>query len=230
MKVRKLFSCFMALLLLMLTLAACDGGVEPSTSSSSGDTASADSQPAEEKDIGDYVEKKDYGGRTLTILSPRMNAENKSETEYMKNEYADNYEGEKLATRINDAIEARNHLVEEYLNVQIVEQRLHETSRPGGAMLQTVRTEIIAGGSTTYQLINPCLYDCGTLAAEGSLYNLYSISTLNGLEAEWWDHTFNGDVSFGDKLYFTNGDMGFQSKSSTAIVVLILDLQNQYGL
>lgn len=82
-------------------------------------------------------------------------------------------------------------------------------------MLQTVRTEIIAGGSTTYQLINPCLYDCGTLAAEGSLYNLYSISTLNGLEAEWWDHTFNGDVSFGDKLYFTNGDMGFQSKSST---------------
>lgn len=119
MKVRKLFSCFMALLLLMLTLAACDGGVEPSTSSSSGDTASADSQPAEEKDIGDYVEKKDYGGRTLTILSPRMNAENKSETEYMKNEYADNYEGEKLATRINDAIEARNHLVEEYLNVQI---------------------------------------------------------------------------------------------------------------
>ena len=230
MKVRKLFSCFMALLLLMLTLAACDGGVEPSTSSSSGDTASADSQPAEEKDIGDYVEKKDYGGRTLTILSPRMNAENKSETEYMKNEYADNYEGEKLATRINDAIEARNHLVEEYLNVQIVEQRLHETSRPGGAMLQTVRTEIIVGGSTTYQLINPCLYDCGTLAAEGSLYNLYSNSTLNGLEAEWWDHTFNGDVSFGDKLYFTNGDMGFQSKSSTAIVVFNRDLQTEYGL
>ena len=50
------------------------------------------------------------------FLSPRMNADNKAETEYVKNEYADNYEGEKLAARVNDAIEARNHLVEEYLN------------------------------------------------------------------------------------------------------------------
>ena len=230
MKIRRILCCCTALLLLVLTLAACTGGGETGTSSAPGSTSSADSQPNAEKSIEDYVEKKDYGGRTLTILSPRMNADNKSETEYVKNEYADNYEGEKLAARVNDAIEARNHLVEEYLNVEIVEQRLHETSRPGGAMLTTVRNEIIAGGSQNYQVINPCLYDCGTLAAEGALYNLYTVSTLNELEAEWWDHTFNGDVAFGDKLYFTNGDMGFQSKASTAIVVFNRDLQTEYNL
>ena len=230
MKIRRILCCCTALLLLVLTLAACTGGGETGTSSAPGSTSSADSQPNAEKSIEDYVEKKDYGGRTFTILSPRMNADNKSETEYVKNEYADNYEGEKLAARVNDAIEARNHLVEEYLNVEIVEQRLHETSRPGGTMLTTVRNEIIAGGSQNYQVINPCLYDCGTLAAEGALYNLYTVSTLNGLEADWWDHTFNGDVSFGDKLYFTNGDMGFQSKSSTAIVVFNRDLQTEYSL
>lgn len=206
------------------------GGGETGTSSAPGSTSSADSQPNAEKSIEDYVEKKDYGGRTLTILSPRMNADNKSETEYVKNEYADNYEGEKLAARVNDAIEARNHLVEEYLNVEIVEQRLHETSRPGGAMLTTVRNEIIAGGSQNYQVINPCLYDCGTLAAEGALYNLYTVSTLNGLEAEWWDHTFNGDVAFGDKLYFVNGDMSFKAKNATACIVYSKDVLNEYGL
>ena len=230
MKIRRILCCCTALLLLVLTLAACTGGGETGTSSAPVSTSSAESQPNAEKSIEDYVEKKDYGGRTFTILSPRMNADNKSETEYVKNEYADNYEGEKLAARVNDAIEARNHLVEEYLNVEIVEQRLHETSRPGGTMLTTVRNEIIAGGSQNYQVINPCLYDCGTLAAEGALYNLYTVSTLNGLEADWWDHTFNGDVSFGDKLYFTNGDMGFQSKSSTAIVVFNRDLQTEYSL
>jgi len=68
------------------------------------------------------------------------------------------------------------------------------------------------------------------LAAEGALYNLYDVSTLNGLEAEWWDHSFNADVSFGDKLYFVNGDMSFKAKNATACIVYSKDVLNEYGL
>ena len=84
MKIRRILCCCTALLLLVLTLAACTGGGETGTSSAPVSTSSAESQPNAEKSIEDYVEKKDYGGRTFTILSPRMNADNKSETEYVK--------------------------------------------------------------------------------------------------------------------------------------------------
>lgn len=130
---------------------------------------------------------------------------------------------------VNDAIEARNHLVEEYLNVEIVEQRLHETSRPGGTMLTTVRNEIIAGGSQNYQVIIPACTTAARLRPRGAVQPLYRFHAQRA-GGDWWDHTFNGDVSFGDKLYFTNGDMGFQSKSSTAIVVFNRDLQTEYSL
>ena len=94
MKIRRILCCCTALLLLVLTLAACTGG-ETGTSSAPGSTSSADSQPNAEKSIEDYVEKKDYGGRTLTILSPRMNADNKSETEYVKKD--------RKSTRLNSS-------------------------------------------------------------------------------------------------------------------------------
>ena len=194
MNPRKILCCLTALLL-MLTLAAC-AGEGADTSSAPGETTSAASQPDAEKTIGDYVEKRDYGGRTLTILTAAANGEGEVETEYTKNEeYADNYTDEKMAARVNDAIAERNNLVEDYLNVKIVEKFVYnDVKRPGGTMQQAVRTEILAGGSQEYQVINPCLYDCGVLAVEGALYNLYDVSTLNGLEAEWWDHSFNADV------------------------------------
>ena len=228
---RKILCCLTALLL-MLTLAACAGEGAAGTSSAPGETTSAASQPDAEKTIGDYVEKRDYGGRTLTILTAAANGEGEVETEYTKNEeYADNYTDEKMAARVNDAIAERNNLVEDYLNVKIVEKFVYnDVKRPGGTMQQAVRTEILAGGSQEYQVINPCLYDCGVLAVEGALYNLYDVSTLNGLEAEWWDHSFNADVSFGDKLYFVNGDMSFKAKNATACIVYSKDVLNEYGL
>ena len=104
-----------------------------------------------------------------------MNDPAKSETEFVVNTYSNEYEGEKMAARLNEAIGERNARVEEYLNVQIEERLIQEDSRPGGTMLTTVRNEIIAGGSTDYHVVTPCLYDCATLAAENSFVNLLSI-------------------------------------------------------
>ena len=228
MKAKGLFCVLSVLLAVILMMTACTGGEQETSSAASSGTDNVSETSGDGLGgIENYVEKKDYGGRTLVFLSPRMNDPAKSETEFVVNTYSNEYEGEKMAARLNEAIGERNARVEEYLNVQIEERLIQEDSRPGGTMLTTVRNEIIAGGSTDYHVVTPCLYDCATLAAENSFVNLLSIPTLD-MSNPWWDQSFNGDVSLAGKLYFTNGDIGFNSKLATAVVVFNKELHEEY--
>ena len=170
MKAKGLFCVLSVLLAVILMMTACTGGEQETSSAASSGTDNVSETSGDGLGgIENYVEKKDYGGRTLVFLSPRMNDPAKSETEFVVNTYSNEYEGEKMAARLNEAIGERNARVEEYLNVQIEERLIQEDSRPGGTMLTTVRNEIIAGGSTDYHVVTPCLYDCATLAA-GKLF------------------------------------------------------------
>ena len=228
MKAKGLFCVLSVLLAVILMMTACTGGEQETSSAASSGTDNVSETSGDGLGgIENYVEKKDYGGRTLVFLSPRMNDPAKSETEFVVNTYSNEYEGEKMAARLNEAIGERNARVEEYLNVKIEERLIQEDSRPGGTMLTTVRNEIIAGGSTDYHVVTPCLYDCATLAAENSFVNLLSIPTLD-MSNPWWDQSFNGDVSLAGKLYFTNGDIGFNSKLATAVVVFNKELHEEY--
>jgi hypothetical protein len=236
MKHIKLFSLLLVLCLACTCLlTACKGD-------NGGDESKEDQSSVGEKNpyvdgngryTGSFESK--YEGQTITFLTCSVNPTYESEILY--NPYADSkkdkYEDGTNVTMpevLNDNLKYRAEFVEETLGVTVEEVKLHQTQRPGGEMVQTIREGNLSA-TTDYQIIVPCLYDAANLAVDGQLYNLLGkgFDTFQS-EAPWWNQDFNKSMTYGGQLYFTIGDLGIGNKSSTAALYVNIDLWKKLGL
>lgn len=232
---KKALALLLCALLTITGFAACNNNStvssEPSGSQAISDTTSASDDESSEAPVDpaayyfDRLYKGDkYVGKTFTVLTSGVNPTAVSELVYNEDLSAN----ENFPTVINDTIQERNRKVEALLGVEIKEQYFHDRSRHGGITLAEIRNAI-QGSANAFQAISVCLYDCGTLAMENSLYDLNSIETLD-LTNPWWDAPFSESVGIGGKQYFMLGDMSINYKSAVPCIYYNQSLIKSLGL
>jgi len=166
----------------------------------------------------------DFGDRDIIFLT--IGGANQV-SEVIFNETLSEGEQSWMTVAVNEAIRERNNRAESYLNCHIKELAI-TSDRVGREMLSYVRNEL-AGGQHTFDICAPSIYDCGTLAAEGSFLNLIEIPSLN-TQNPWWDQSFNSSMTINGCLYFTLGDIGLFNKNATPVVYFNKNLAGDHGL
>ena len=173
---------------------------------------------------------KTYEGRTVTFLTCGVNAEHESEIVF--NTYED---GEQcsLPTVINEDIKERAEMLKQILGIEVKENYVFDPRRRNADMANTIRQGNLIN-TDEFQVVVPCLYDGATLAVDGQLQNLLKVPGLQ-MDKPWWDQNFNKEMTYGDQLYYTIGDIGIINKNSTAVLYFNYDmwmnlkLEEKYG-
>ena len=221
-RMKKLISVVLSFILLASILASCGESGETGTSSSASEISNEASVPEASEEISEEVSEvyvpdiysgRDYDGRTFTVWTTYSTSTNTSSI--LPNEPG-TYE-ENFSDKCNTAIKDRNAKIKETLGVTIDEIYYYSPTRYGSDSLAKIRSFINAN-DPTISAYACCLYDCGTLALEGSFYDLNSFENFNS-ENPWWQQYFNENVSLNGKLYFTIGDIDYNSYSRIPCVV-----------
>lgn len=234
---KRIFALMLCVLLISALLISCGEGKTEESTPDKSDVQSQSQQstePSEEESTDpnqailnnpDIFKGSDYNGRVFTFWTTNVGSEADRISEFIYNEGA---REETLPETVNAAIKTRNDKVYEALGVKIEEIYYKASSRYGSDTLSKVRN-FISATDPDINCFSLCLYDCGTLALEQSLYNLYELENLNP-ENPWWEQAFNESVTIANQLYFTLGDIGFSSKESTPAVYYNTRLIKDLGL
>ncbi len=203
---------------------------EPSSSAVSEESKTAETSAEESSEetsapyVPDIYSGTDYFGKTFTVWSTTWNTSAYT-SEIIYN--VDNYD-EMISEGVNNAIQARNDKVYDTLGVRIDEIYYGSPTRYGSDTLKYIR-DFINASESDISAFCICLYDCGTLSLEGSLYDLNSLNNIKTTNP-WWEQYFNESVTIDGKLYFTIGDIGFTSMGQTPCVFYNADLVESLGL
>lgn len=208
------------LMIMLLTLCACDVAGTTSDDSGRGDVS------ADEGFFGyQLANKNGYGGKTVTILTHYANDSYQMQIDPYSREGFD----ETTASLVIGAVAERTRLVEEALDVDIREAVVVSSKRTGGGEAYTAVVQDISGGLYEYDVVMPCLRDAALLAQEGYLLDLRKLDGLN-LENEWWSQRFNADTAIDGKVFFTIGDIGYVNKDATMFVAFNKEMVEQQHL
>ncbi|MEG2118472.1 MAG: hypothetical protein RRY76_04625, partial [Clostridia bacterium] len=225
---KKMATSLLSVLFLILTFSSCNTNNNQSEPNSK-NSASVASVPNSEsgdtsKTEAPNIIKKDFGGKEF-IFYTTWSKENYN-SEILKNTF-DGDSNEFMTTAVNEAIEKRNNLAEEYLNIKIKE--VHSfSSRVGGTALKDIRDSALTG-EPVFLACTPSIYDCGTLASEDAFVDLNTIKSFHS-ENPWWDQSFNKELTINGKLYFTLGDIGLLNKNATPVVFFNKKIASSLGL
>ena len=217
--------------------AACGGGAEESVPASSSpasaveqvsqnETASEEVSVDEIKailDNPDIYKGDKYQGREFRVMT--FGTSDNPVSEFI---YNDGASEETIPETVNTAIKERNDRVYDALGVTITEEYVKAPDRYGGVSLKKVN-EIISEANPEYSMLSICLYDCGTLALNGDLWDLNKLSNIN-MKNPWWEQYFNESVELAGQLFFTTGDLGTNMKGSTPVVFYNTRLIEDLGL
>lgn len=228
---KKALAVIICIMLVVVSVTACGEQEEntPSaeskqTENSAPDVSEATSEESSEAlFVPDIYSGRDYEGKTFTVFTTGVGATPVSEFVYNEN-----LSEEQISTTVNEAIKARNDKIYETLGVEIKEVYYKSASRYGKDTLDQIRNHI-SGALDDYSLYSVCLYDCATLATEGSLYNLLGIDTINTANP-WWEQYFNDSLTIMGQLYFTIGDMAINSMGNVHVIFYNADLIEDLGL
>jgi len=187
-----------------------DGGGKPPAE------AKKEEREREEKEMLAGLPDENFNGYTFNFISRR---ETSPEWEIWGNR--DIYSGEQNSEVINDAVYLRNIYIEERYNCQIKEYQSF-------SMVADLK-KTIKSGINAYDVALPPLNQGLNLAADGLLWKLGDIKTIN-LAGKWWDQNANGSLSIGGELYFTSSDMLILNNDSTGAFVFNKKLIKDHAL
>ena len=198
---KKFLILVLALMMLALPLlTAC--------STQGGDTSGAASQGGEASQGGDVsedplatfpLEEKNFGGRTIKILT--RNAMHLQQFIPLE---------EKEGTAINEAVKARNELIEERYGI-IIEAYNTENNRPSTDIGLSIQT-----GNSDYQIVCDSVYFTMQHFTDNWFYSLNDLLDLN---QPWWDQSTCNQLTLSDKKFFVAGNAIFQDDAYTAGVL-----------
>lgn len=190
-----------------ILLVACGGEEEQSqTGATGGDTQ------------GFLNEAKDWGGETVTILSPKGGENDYITCQIDIEEPSDE--------PVKNAFFNRNALItEKYgINIDVV------FPEAGEDPIQMLR-EDMTGGLNAYQAIVTGITYSAPLASEGLLIDVKGIQ--NGylhLDQPWWDQTIVEDTAINNKVFFLAGDAVVHDDEATWAMFFNKDMVEKFGL
>lgn len=226
-RLRKILS-FIFALLFIVSCVACSAGTEVPEKDdvTSSPTTTAPSVTEGIQYEPDDLPELDFGGETVTILSPasKVGGFNFHET---------NLTVEELSSDVlNDSIYNRELYVEERLGVEIENIKTLTPDRDIEKVLST--------GDDTYDAVVSSNTFMSSRAIEGYLLDLYDVEYID-LDKPWWSQNFTEEAEFFGSIYMATGAM-FQSLIRGTYVVFynknlaldyadsIPELNDLYGL
>ncbi len=189
MKTRNLYRVLCLLLVICLSgilLAACNKDENPTESGAS------NSGTESKTEDGFRLEKKDFGGVTINILTA-------SETDYIKCELA----AESLnADRVNDASYNRAKLLEQEYGIKVQQTRVEKQNK----VIEEAKN-VITVGDDTYQVICAGVRYLSELVIGDMLYDLTRLdSNYLDIKQPYWDQNMTEQLSILGSVYFAAGD------------------------
>ncbi len=181
-----------------------------------GDDKSAES--AEEGlSLVPHLEKKDYKGKTLTILCTLEN-----------DEFGDVQIAPEETTGepVNDAFYERNNLLEAEYGYKI--EAMYTDSF--GDFTDKVREDLFAD-TGNYDIVTSGLSALSPLVIDGILMDLSSIENSHlRLDQDWWDINSNNDMSIANRKFFITGDIFILDDESTVVTYFNRDLIDEHNM
>lgn len=190
----------------VVLLASCNNDASESSATST----------TEAKGVFDNLEQKDYQNAEVNIL--------------VYGEWADTYKSTEVTPKegepqlLNDAITARNEMVENFLNVKIGEV----ATAAIGEMNTKISADVMSGLGE-YDIVMPYFPDAATLALDNNFYELNNLPNFD-INHECWDQNCVESLSINNTNYFVTGDMSLLSLACTHAIVFNKDMISTYGL
>lgn len=203
---KRLVSAFLAVVM-MLTLVMAVSCSDEGSETKTGDVVQTAEDNFEIKDLGGY-ELKVYTRGEESGFGPWQTVDLTAE--------------ELNSEIINDAVYNRNAAIEQKYNFTI-----KSVVSPADQYEQAQASIISQDGA--FDLIIADGQICAQLAQNGYLIDLNSIKDLD-LSQDWWDQNANSDLSIGDKLYFTTGDLSISAADATWVTTFNKSVLQEFSI
>ena len=209
----------LALLLVIGLLSACgaENAETPSDAPDVPDSVASDATSSEEAFVlFSNLPNKTFDGEEVTFLVEGDYQLSYASVEILPNDASD--------SGLQEAIKARNDLVEEAFGVTIKEVR----TESGGDLVNRIRNGM-AAGTSEYDIVMPYMADAARLAQEGILYDLRTLENIH-LNQSYYDQGSVRDLSIAGKNYFVTGDVSLLTWDVTHVLEFNKDMVKEYGL
>lgn len=211
---KRCISILILIAMALTVLAACNNTGNENSGASLGEG----SHRGEYTDAdGNYVPKhevKDMNGRPFTII-----VRGSKFGTYQSDDFTT--ESELYGDLINDAVKKRNEKVEELYNVQLDVVK-------SDTINEDIRLDC-ASNLGSYDAIMPTLPALAGFAAEEYLIDLNTLSNFDA-NAPWYSQSCSEAFSFGNKLYFTTGDITILNKVNTPSILFNKEMAQTYNM
>ncbi len=212
-----------ALLVSMLaTLVACGGGSgSTETTTAPTDTTTAEST-TNENDPG--LPERDFNGYTFTFAVRGIEGD-----PYQWNNTDIVTDGEN-GDVLNDSIYERNMYMKDKYNVNIDVLFCGNTgvNTTGSDMYKVINTAVMAGDAT-FDAILSSPYDSIGYAMTGLVTDLKTLPNLD-LSRSYWDQNANKQLTFGNKVFITTGDITYIDNKATHTILFNKQLAEDYNI
>ena len=204
---KKIFTMFLAVIMLVSVFAACKKDPEPSAtptpSQNQGDPSASENTPSPSGQTPSPTPSEsgktypslsgiDLGERTITIISRSH--------DWFRDEVSVENSGD--GDPIKNAIFQRNLDTERILNCELENVMIDNGS--DGDLCVVKKVETTLGPDCPYQIMSNSAYTSFEYTTRGIVQDLANIDTLR-LDQGYWSHYFNEEASFGDAQYYATG-------------------------
>ena len=216
-KFKRTMAMLIALLMLVPTLASCSNNTpaetkettaqqETAQTAESTDASADESETEDERIKPNIPESADFGGDDITFL----HWYNPAWTETVRQSrdiYAEGITGE----AINDAVYNRNIKIEDAYKVKIALEMMDLDK------ISTAISQEVNGGTNTYDVMYPRLYDAPSLYQKAYFHNIKKIPNID-LEKPWWDSNSVEAITCSGYLPAVATSINVNDKDATAAV------------
>jgi len=205
----------LCLAVLLPAISACGDKTKPSAVNS--DTAAGETPQTEETDalLTDSLPDKDFGGRTIQVLTAAE-------------QWAAFYEAEQTGNTVDDAVYLRNRTVEERFNVDIVHYMMNGYAA-GMSDVKATLSDSVMSGDTDFDLVTGGATYATNLTTEKLLKDLYTLDYLD-LSAPWWLSHVNQEAELGNTLLLGGGYYGTSCIANAIGLFFNKAFIDKYGL
>lgn len=207
------------LLVILATMVSCGSEVTENPTVETADSGIDTTAAVTQADYLDTLATDAFAGRTLRIFDAN------DHPEMHINVALDEQNGD----LVNDALYARDRLMEEIFGIEIDYTLSPGTAKAASACRQLDQS--VLAGDNEWEFVYSCLLGSAlsTSAYSGSLYNLVDIDAIS-LKQEWWSALLYDTLNFNDTMYFTTGDISPSVYQGCYVMFANTNLLDEYDI
>ncbi|MBE6612505.1 MAG: hypothetical protein E7632_08430 [Ruminococcaceae bacterium] len=209
-------------------LAAMLAGVSCGSSGTADDTTAADTTETTEAETTNPYDPglpdADYNGETFTFA---VRGDGQSFGAWHNHDIkVEEQNGETL----NDAVYERTSFIEDKYNINIDVLWAGETglSLHDGAMAKTINQLVLVDDDTVDCILSSPYTTVGFMM-DDYLIDLNTVEHLD-LSKPWWDQNANESLSFGDKIFFTTGELTYIDNKCAYTVIFSKNMVDMFDI